>query len=65
MVIEIILLAVMVIGVAIKWMTTVSIRDRHAKLADANETYWMGKNRHKALVSDISMANHEIGRMNR
>ena len=39
MAIEIILLAVMVVGVAIKWTTTVSIRDRHAKLADANETY--------------------------
>lgn len=65
MIIEVILLAIMLAGVVVKWLTTVSIRDRHSKLAEANEDYWRGKNRHKALVSDIAMADHEIGRVQR
>lgn len=65
MVIEVILLSVMFASVAIKWITTVSIKDRHAKLTEANEDYWRVKNRHKALVSDVSMADHEIGRLKR
>jgi chromosome segregation ATPase len=65
MVVEVIMLAVMIVSIAIKWLTTISVRDRHAKLAEANEDYWAGKNRHKAMVSDVSMADHEIGRLKR
>ena len=63
--IEIILFAMMLTSLAIKWITTLSIRDRHAKLNEANEEYWKGKNQHKALISEISMADHEIGRLQR
>lgn len=65
MVIEIIMLSVMVLCIAIKWVTTVSLKDRHTKLTEANEDFWKEKNRHKALVSDISMSDHEIGRLKR
>ena len=65
MVVEVILLAIMVTSVAIKWITTLSIRDRHAKLADVNEDYWQVRSRHKALVTDVSMAEHEIDRLKR
>ena len=65
MVIEIILLYVILAGLAIKWTTTISIRDRLGKLTEANEDYWHQKNLHKALVSDVSMADHEIGGLKR
>lgn len=63
--IEIILFAIMITSLAIKWITTLSIRDRHAKLNEVNEEYWKGKNQQKALVGEISMADHEIGRLKR
>ena len=63
--IVIILLALMITSLAIKWITTLSIGDRHAKLNAANEDYWRGKNKHKALVGEISMADHEISRLER
>lgn len=63
--VEIILFSVMLTGLAIKWITTLSIRDRHAKLTDANDEYWKNKNRQKTLVSEISMSDHEIGRLER
>lgn len=55
----------MLTSLAIKWITTMSIRDRHEKLNVANEEYWQGKNREKALISEISTADHEIGRLER
>ena len=63
--VEIILFSVMLAGLAIKWITTLSIRDRHAKLSDANDEYWKNKSQMKALVSEISVADHEIGRIER
>jgi hypothetical protein len=38
-------------------------KDRHAKLNDTNEDYWRGKNEHKPLVSELRIADHEIGRL--
>ena len=63
--VEIILFSIMLTSLAIKWVTTLSIRDRHGKLSDANDEYWKHKNRQKALVSEISMSDHEIGRLER
>ena len=57
MAIDIILLAVMVVGVAIKWTTTVSIRDRHAKLADANENvdpeFWLSLSAQHSILAQL------------
>jgi len=63
--VEIILFSVMLTSRGIKWITTLSVRDRHTKLTDANDEYWRNKNRQKTLVSEISMSDHEIGRLER
>ena len=63
--IEIILFSVMLTSLGIKWITTLSGRDRHTKLTDANDEYWRNKNRQKTLVSETSMSDHGIGRLER
>lgn len=65
MVIEIILLGTMLACVAVKWISTASLKDRHSKLVEANEELGKEKARYKALVSDVNMADHKIQKLQR
>ena len=49
--------------VAVKWISTASLKDRHSKLVEADEELGKEKARYKALVSDVNMADHEIQKL--
>ncbi len=65
MFIEITLLAIMIACIGIKWFSSITLKDRHTKLVEANDELGREKARYKNLVSEVNMADYEIQKLQR